>query len=418
MLASHGRRHGRSALALGVLLAFLANASGLFNLDVDIDTASTPLDAVVGSREFLVLLVLGLLLAAALPRLRPIQSSLLTLFAMLPILWMGYANPGSRPLVPMEYSLLTILVLFSVNVLGAYLVETRQRQRLLDAFGQFVPPEVVARISRADGEFSLEAESRELSLMFCDVRNFSGLSETLSPKQLSELLNTLFTPLTEIIYRQKGVVDKYLGDGIMAFWGAPLDDAQHAGNALLAAFEIQDALNHLRDDFEARGWPSIQMGIGINTGTVSVGNMGSRYRVAYTAVGDAVNLAARLQDLTRVFATRIIVGESTQRAFPGATYRELGLVQVRGKQTLVRIYEPCNPATDLQSTVIANMQRHNEALRHYYARRWDVAEPLFEKLKQANPVDPLYDYYLARIEDFRLQPPPADWNGELRFTVK
>ncbi len=131
-----------------------------------------------------------------------------------------------------------------------------------------------------------------------------------------------------------------------------------------------------------------------------------------------MNLAARLEELTRVFATRIIVGEGTQRAFPSATYRELGLVQVRGKESLVRIYEPCNPATDLESTIVANMQRHNDALRHYYARRWDVAEPLFEQLKSANPADPLYDYYLDRIEEFRLQPPAPDWKGELRFTVK
>ena len=405
-------------LVFAVLLVFLANASGLFDFAVDVDTSAMPMRSVIASREFLLLLGTGLVLAFGLPRLRPMHASLLTLAAMAPIMWIGYNSAGVRPLVPMEYSLLTILVMFSVNVLSAYFIETHQRQRLLDAFGHFVPPEVVERISRADGELSLEAEARQISIMFCDVRNFSGLSESLDPRQLSNLLNTLFTPLTEIIYRHRGVVDKYLGDGIMAFWGAPLEDGQHAGNALLAAFEMQEALTRLRRDFETRGWPPIHMGIGINTGVASVGNMGSRYRVAYTAVGDAVNLAARLEELTRVFATRIIVGEGTQRAFPSATYRELGLVQVRGKESLVRIYEPCNPATDLESTIVANMQRHNDALRHYYARRWDVAEPLFEQLKSANPADPLYDYYLDRIEEFRLQPPAPDWKGELRFTVK
>jgi adenylate cyclase len=228
----------------------------------------------------------------------------------------------------------------------------------------------------------------------------------------------LFTPLTRIIYRQKGVIDKYMGDAVMAFWGAPLPDAEHAAHAVAAAFEIQEELLRLADDFRARNWPAIRMGIGINTGVMRVGNMGSTYRMAYTVVGDAVNLAARLQDLTRVFRTRIIVGERTRRAFPAPTYRELGLVQVRGKNSLVRIYEPCNPAIDPESTLVANMTRHNEALANYYARDWETASEQFMKLKSANPRDPLYDYYLKRIAEYRQNPPPPDWRGELRFTVK
>ena len=417
-LPNHLGGNARTLLVSGVLLAFIAHASGLFKLALNVAAGSANRELITSSPEFAMLVTIGIVLAAGLPRLRPIQASLLTLLMMMPVMWLGYARPAGNNVLPMEYSLLTILVMFSVNVLAAYLAEAQQRQRLLEAFNHFVPPEVVARIMRGEGGLTLEAESRELSVMFCDIHGFSGISESLEPKQLASLLNTLLTPLTGIIYKHGGVVDKYLGDGVMAFWGAPLDDPQHAGNSLLAAFEIQEALATLRPQFESRGWPPIRMGIGINTGMVSVGNMGSSYRVAYTAVGDSVNLASRLQDLTRLFSARIIVGEGTQHAFPSATYRELGLVKVRGKEALVRIYEPCNPATDPESTIVANMHKHNQALRHYYAREWGEAEKLFGQLKRSNPEDTLYDYYLDRIDEFRVTPPARDWRGELRFTVR
>jgi adenylate cyclase len=263
----------------------------------------------------------------------------------------------------------------------------------------------------------MQGEAREMSVMFCDVHNFTAISERLSPAELAELLNTLLSPLTLILHRHEAVIDKYIGDAIMAFWGAPVDDPHHAANAVAAAFEIQEALVEIRKDFKARGWPEIRMGIGINTGPVIVGNMGSTYRIAYTVIGDAVNLASRLQDLTRVYNARIIVGENTRRAFPAATYRELGLVQVKGKDELARIFEPSNPAMDPASTIVANMHRHNEALRCYQTREWDQASELFALLKESNPEDPLYDYYLARIATFRDTPPPEDWQGEIRYTI-
>ena len=204
----------------------------------------------------------------------------------------------------------------------------------------------------------------------------------------------------------------------MAFWGAPLEDAKHAQNALTAALEMQEVLRDLRPVFRENGWPELTMGIGINTGTMNVGNMGSKYRTAYTVIGDAVNLAARLEELTSFYNAEIIVGEQTNLAFPVAVYRELGLVRVKGKHHLTRIYEPSNPGADPESTMVANMNRHNKALSHYYNRQWDAAEKLFRDLETKRDKDPLYPYYLGRISEFRANPPPEDWQGQVEFTVK
>ena len=405
-------------LVLTVFALFIFNAGGVFEIDFAVANGAVTAPAMLRTKEFLVLVVIGVALSLLLPVLTPIRASLLTFVAMLPVLFMGYTATDQRAMLPMEYALLTILMLFVVNVLASYFAETTRKQQLINAFGQYVPAELARRISQYPGQFTLEGDSRELSIMFCDVHNFSAISEQLEPKELAELLNTLFTPLTRILYKHHGIIDKYMGDAIMAFWGAPLPDDHHASNAVAAAFEMQEAVQALMPGFNERGWPTIKVGIGINSGVVSVGNMGSEYRVAYTVIGDAVNLASRLQELTRIYSARIIVGEATRRACSIITYRELGLVQVKGKNELARIYEPSSPGMDPDSTLVGKLHRHNVALHHYYDRNWDAAAEIFRNLKDERPDDPLYDYYLKRINEFADDPPPPGWQGEIRFTVK
>ncbi len=417
LLSALRRRWPQTVLIMVVLVGFLINAAGPFELDVGIARKDAVDGSLLASPGFALLLLTGLVLALSLPLLSPIKASLLTLACSLPAAYLGYVTAAQETPLSMEYVLLAILVLFVVHVLTRFFAESTRRQALVKALGQYMPSEIAAGISENPKEFSLEGEARELSVMFCDVQKFTAISEKLEPKQLALLLNTLFTPLTRIIYKHGGVVDKYMGDAIMAFWGAPGDDPHHAARAVAASFEIQEQLVELREEFLARGWPPIRMGIGINTGVMNVGNMGSEYRMAYTVVGDAVNLASRLEGLTRMFKAKIIVGAATRKAFPAPTYRELGLVQVRGKNALVRIYEPCNPKIDPQSTLVSNMNRHNEALGFYYGRDWDQAERHFEYLKAQNPEDPLYDYFLSRVARFRRHPPPTGWRGEIRYLV-
>ena len=275
------------SVVLGVFLLFLANAVGVFELVLALDESSISFPAVVRSTEFAVLLAIGVILSVTLPMLNPIWASVITFVSMAPVFYLGFLPSPQRTLVPLEYSLLTILMLFVVHVLISFFSETHKKQQFVEAFAQYVPPQVADRI--------LEGESRELSVMFCDVHNFTGISEQIGPKQLAQLLNTLFTPLTEVLYKHHATIDKYIGDAIMAFWGAPIEDPNHAQHALTAALEMQEVIKKLGPVFKENGWPELTMGIGINTGVMNVGNMGSRYRMAYTVIGDAVNLAARLE---------------------------------------------------------------------------------------------------------------------------
>ena len=183
-----------------------------------------------------------------------------------------------------------------------------------------MPPEVVDEMAQDPEKASMEGESREMTVLFTDVRGFTTISEGLDPKALSQLMNEFLTPLTEVIYQHRGTIDKYMGDCIMAFWGAPLPDPDHARNGVLAGLEMQRTLKAMQAEFRAKNWPEIRIGVGLNTGRMSVGNMGSRVRLAYTVMGDAVNLASRLEGITKEYGADIIVGEDTKNAVPGRRF--------------------------------------------------------------------------------------------------
>jgi len=317
--------------------------------------------------------------------------------------------------MPMEYSLLMILILFAVNVLTSYFSETHKKQELINIFGQYVPPEVALMLSKDPDAVTLAGEARQLTVMFCDIHDFTTISEGMEPRQLTSMLNNLFTPLTSVLYKHHGTIDKYMGDAIMAFWGAPLEDPDHAGNAVRAAFEIQEVLGELSPKFREYGWPAISMGIGINTGWANVGNMGSKFRMAYTAVGDAVNLASRLENLTRTYHAQIIVGQGTREAVGSYIYRELDLVKVKGKHENTRIYEPLCAKEALDPVVEQLLQLHNQGLNAYYRRDWKRALTKFSQIQKLHPEDEVNSLFIKRIKKMEAHPPDADWKGETAY---
>jgi adenylate cyclase len=319
---------------------------------------------------------------------------------------------------PLAASLLFLVILFVAHALYGFFIESRGKRHLSRMFSQYIPPELVEEMDLQQEAYSMDSDSRELTVMFSDVRGFTSISEGLNPKDLSQLMNEFLTPMTRIIHTHRGTIDKYMGDAIMAFWGAPVNDAQHARHALDAALAMNNALAALNTEFTRRSWPALRIGIGINTGNMNVGDMGSEFRRAYTVMGDAVNLGSRLEGLTKEYAVTVICSDTTRAAVPEFGYLELDLVRVKGKEQPVGIYEPLGLKDAVDKTLRSLLTRHKQALAYYRSQNWDGAEREFFTLQQAMPERALYRLYLDRIAYFRAHPPGESWDGVFTFTTK
>ncbi len=362
--------------------------------------------------EIAALLVIALATALLLPRLAPLAGFALFLaligaaIAVNLVLWSRYGL-----VLPLASLLVFTTIAALLQLTWGYFTATRRRQRLSRIFGQYVPAEVVRELDAGGAEVSLEGESREMSVLFSDVRGFTTISEGLGPRELTQLMNEFLTPITAAIHRRRGTIDKYMGDAVMAFWGAPLADPGHARHAVQAARDMVAEMRALKPAFAARGWPAIEIGVGISSGEMNVGNMGSRFRAAYTVLGDTVNLGSRLEGLTKAYGVSIIVSEQTARLAGDLPFRELDRVRVKGKQEPVAIFEPIDDAQQ------ADARRFAEALARYRARDWEAAAAIIGELDAAAP-QALYTLYLGRIRHFRANPPAPDWDGVFTFDVK
>ncbi|MBI4192321.1 MAG: adenylate/guanylate cyclase domain-containing protein [Betaproteobacteria bacterium] len=374
---------------------------------------------VVGA-EFVLLLIAGLAMALLLPLLNPLKSLLVTVAVLVLVLFTNLIVFHYGNLVlPLASGLVMIALLFGLNMSYGYFVEARGKRQITGLFGQYVPPELVDEMAKNPEHFSMEGESRELTVLFTDVRGFTTISEGLDPKQLSQLMNEFLTPLTEIIYKHRGTIDKYMGDCIMAFWGAPLPDPNHAKNGILAGLEMQETLKRLQPEFKARSWPEIRIGVGLNTGRMSVGNMGSRIRLAYTVMGDAVNLASRLEGITKEYGADIIVGEGTKDAAPDFVFRELDRVRVKGKDEAVAIFEPLGLQGQVEKASLDEIRLYAQFLRLYRAQVWDQAELQLYNLQKMAPGNALYSQtFVERIAYLRANPPGEGWDGAFTFKTK
>ena len=254
--------------------------------------------------------------------------------------------------------------------------------------------------------------------MFTDIRGFTNIAEGLDPTQLTQMMNEFLTPLTQIIHNNRGTIDKYMGDAIMAFWGAPLKDESHAQHALNAAIEMKRSLKSINEKFIKKGWPEIKIGIGINTGNMVVGNMGSSFRMAYTVMGDSVNLGSRLESLTKYYGVDIVVSDMVKSQTPQFVYRELDLVRVKGKDIPVAVYEPLNTKSALSADLIDELKLYREALKLYRNQQWDLSEIQFINLQNRQPQQLLYALYIKRIGQLRQAPPSANWDGAFNVETK
>lgn len=306
-----------------------------------------------------------------------------------------------------------LLVFFSsvLNMIYGYLFESRRRERLKEMFGQYVPSKHIDEMLRAKSDYALRGEDREMSVLFADIRSFTTISEGLSAAKLVELLNTYFTPMTEIIFTRQGTIDKYVGDLIMAFWGAPLKDEKHATHAMLAALEMQKKSGEFHQYLEENHLPDIKIGIGINSGIMSVGDMGSQYRRNYTVLGDNVNLASRVESLTKYYGANIMVTEATQHDQPDFVFRKLDRVRVKGKHKAIEIYEVLGTKEILTPELSQELNDYHAALDAYFAANWDAALTAMEKLHAKYPDKKIYSLYIERINQLKQNPTPENWDG-------
>ncbi|MGJ8670723.1 MAG: CHASE2 domain-containing protein [Oceanococcus sp.] len=368
--------------------------------------------------ETTLLIFIGLVVTLIFPRLSPIFGTTMVvgmgagLVGLAVSLWFG-----ANFVLPLGSPLLFMAVLVLAQMTYGYFVEARAKREVSRLFGHYVPPELVSEMAHDSLAAGMRSDSREMTVLFSDVRDFTSISEKLDPEELTNLMNEFLTPLTQVIHTNRGTIDKYMGDAVMAFWGAPLPEQQHARRALQAAMGMVDCMNRLAEEFAPRGLPEMRIGVGVNTGVMSVGNMGSEFRMAYTVLGDAVNLGARLEGLTKRYGVSVICSDSTRRQVDDWVYRDLDLVKVKGKDKPVAIFEPLGLRSELDEARRKELRQYRDALMAYRNQSWDQAELQFVQLQKAEKLT-IYQVYIDRIEIFKRMPPGADWDGVFTHTSK
>ncbi len=367
----------------------------------------------------IIIIVIGLCLSLVYPHLGPALLALSgsTFIAGLVVLnlylWNNYNLDISLVIL-----LLLVVVIAAVNMTYGFLKEGQHRKVIKGMFDQYVPPAHIDAMLNDPDKYNFSGESKQLSVLFSDIRNFTAISEKLKATELKSLLNEFFTPITGIIFEHSGTIDKYVGDMVMAFWGAPLDDPRHRENSVMAALAMLRKVEELKPLFKAQGLPDVNIGIGINSGMMNVGDMGSTFRRAYTVIGDAVNLGSRLEGITKNYGVQLLIGEQTHDGLANILCRLVDKVQVKGKDVPIRIYQPLCKQSEASAQLLALVEAWHAAYQLYLHQQWDAAVTAFAQLRQQDPDTYLYTLYLGRIASLRTQQLPPDWDGTYRHTSK
>lgn len=369
--------------------------------------------------ELVVLLLSGLVLALGLPLLSAARAVALSLGVIGLLVGLNFwLYLGHGLVLPLASSLVTAGLAFALNMSYGYLVESRAKRELVQLFGTYVPPELVDEMVKDPDRYSMAAATREMTVMFCDLRGFTQLSEHMEPAQVQALLNTVFSRLTQVIRRHRGTIDKYMGDCVMAFWGAPLQAPDHAGRAVAAALDMVREVERLNREHAQLGLPAVGVGIGLSTGPMCVGDMGSDVRRSYTVVGDAVNLGARLESLSRLYGVDAVASEATRTAAVGWTWQELDRVRVKGKASAVTIFTPLGRAASLSAGQTAELALWKQCLHSWRTQDWDACDVHLLNLQRQNAKKVLYRLYSERVALMRKSPPGPDWDGATTFDTK
>jgi adenylate cyclase len=402
---------------------FAGNGQLMSGVEIQGHIISTLLDGSWG-REFrpwkrsLLLAAVIFLASLVLIRLKPISGLMFTGASLVLLAALSFGLfLFARFWMPPFLMSTGLVVVYSGNVLGHYFVEAREKRWLRHAFSRYVSPSVVEVITTNPERLDLGGEELETTVLFADLEGFTQLSESMPPQALIKLLNDYFSPMTQIIMAYQGTLDKYIGDAIMALWGAPVPLPDHALRACGAALEMEKTMTELQKDWQAQGLPPLGARLGLHSGSVVAGNVGSRERFNYTVLGDTVNLASRLEGVNKVYGTRILLSDSTcQHVKDHLLVRELDLVQVKGRGQPVTIYELLGPYPP--EGPYPWLDYFAAGLEAYRRREWEEAAQAFNEVLRLKPNDRPTQVFLGRCRFFAVAPPPLDWRGVFVLEAK
>jgi len=370
--------------------------------------------------DIAVIVIFGLGFGSWFGRTKPLVSTLSALGALAAFSLLAYAAFA-------QYGRWLSFVIPSLTLVATYasitsfrmIFEEGEKRRIRKTFAQYLSPGVITLMEKEPGKyFRPGGETKELTVMFSDIRNFTGQSEGLAPDELVQWLNEYLGAMTDILFANQGTLDKYIGDAIMAFWGSPYPQPEHAANACKCALQMQEDLAYLNSRWRADGRKPMQVGMGINTGPVNVGNMGSERRFSWTVMGDNVNLASRLEGLTKEYGVRILISEATYLAVCNDyVCRELDRIRVKGKNQAVKIYELVGPASKYQESA-GLLGGFADALSAYREQRWPEAAALFARLLEQYPADGPTQVFLQRSRELMQASPAAEWDGVFVMKTK
>ena len=361
--------------------------------------------------EFTYLTLLGIFLILILPAAGAVRCAVIAFLAIASaVAFSWYAFVHWHFLIDPVFPSFAVFWIYLASSFLNFLGTERERGQIRGAFGRYLSPALVERLAKNPGQLKLGGEMRPMTFLFMDIRNFTGIAEKFTPEELTQFMNSFLTPMTDIILRHGGTIDKYMGDCIMAFWNAPFEDPDHALHACQSALVMQEFLKTMP------GFEEVRVGIGINTGNACVGNMGSEQRFDYTALGDEVNLASRIEGLSKNYGMTAIMGQNTVATAQGFASLEIDLIRVKGKTKPVRIFALLGDAGFENQTLFREVREHfGKMLTAYRSQEWEDAERALENCRRITlpeiDLGVLYELYASRILSYKINPPVFNWDG-------